>query len=50
MDPTAEPTVEPGLGQVEEPFLEQVGPPKYLFAQMDPTIIVGIENYYTGPT
>ena len=28
----------------------RMGPPKYLFAQMDPTIAVGIENYYTGPT
>ena len=27
-----------------------MGPPKYLFSQMDPTIVVGIENYYTGPT
>ena len=25
-------------------------PKKYLFAQMDHTIVVGIENYYTGPT
>ena len=25
-----------------------MGPPKYLFSQMDPTIVVGIENYYTG--
>ena len=28
----------------------RMGPPKYLFSQMDPTIVVGIENYYTGPT
>ena len=28
----------------------RMGLPKYLFAQMDPTIVVGIENYYTGPT